>query len=146
MPTTPDPYLWLEEVQGERALAWAKERNAQSQTLLEAVPGFAESRDKLLAVLNNRDQSPYVSRRGDHVYNFWRDASNPRGLWRRSTLAEYRKAAPQWGNAHRPGRFGQGRRGKLGSGAAPTACAPGQYPLPVVLVSRRCGCNRGAGI
>ena len=96
MRTTPDPYLWLEEVQGERALAWAKERNTQSQTLLEAVPGFADRRDKLLAVLNNRDQIPYASRRGDHVYNFWRDASNPRGLWRRTTLAEYRKAAPQW--------------------------------------------------
>ena len=96
MPTTPDPYLWLEEVQGERALAWAKERNAQSQTLLEAVPGFADSRDKILAVLNNRDQIPYVSRRGEYVYNFWRDASNPRGLWRRTTLAEYRKATPNW--------------------------------------------------
>ena len=96
MPTTPDPYLWLEEVQGERALAWAKERNKQSQALLEAVPGFADSRDKILAVLNNRDQIPYVSRRGEYVYNFWRDASNPRGLWRRTTLADYRKAAPQW--------------------------------------------------
>ena len=94
MPTTPDPYLWLEEVQGERALTWAKERNAQSQTLLEAVPGFADSRDERLAVLNTRDQIPYVSRRGEYVYNFWRDASNPRGLWRRTTLAEYRKATP----------------------------------------------------
>lgn len=91
-----DPYLWLEEVQGERALAWARDRNAQSQAVLEAVPGFAQTRGKLLEVLDNRDQIPYISRHGEHVWNFWKDASNKRGLWRRTTLAEYRKPQPQW--------------------------------------------------
>lgn len=91
-----DPYLWLEDVQGERALTWARERNAQSQAVLEAVPGFAQTRAKLLEVLDNRDQIPYIARRGDHVWNFWKDATNKRGLWRRTTLAEYRKAKPQW--------------------------------------------------
>ena len=95
--TTPDdPYLWLEDVQGERALAWARERNAQSQAVLEAVPGFVQTRTKLLEVLDNRDQIPYISRRGDHVWNFWKDSTNKRGLWRRTTLAEYRKAQPAW--------------------------------------------------
>ena len=93
---SPDPYLWLEEVQGERALNWARERNAQSQAVLEAVPGFADTKTKLLEVLNNRSQIPTITRRGAYVENFWRDASNKRGLWRRTTLDEYRKAEPQW--------------------------------------------------
>jgi prolyl oligopeptidase len=91
-----DPYLWLEEVQGDKALAWARERNAQSQTVLEAVPMFKGNREKILAVLDNRDQIPYVTRRGNFLYNFWRDAKNPRGVWRRATLEEYRKPAPDW--------------------------------------------------
>ena len=94
--TTDDPYLWLEDVQGERALAWARERNAQSQSVVEAIPGFAQTREKLLEVLDNRDQIPYVKRRGDHLWNVWKDATNKRGLWRRTTLAEYRKARPLW--------------------------------------------------
>ena len=91
-----DPYLWLEDVQGERALDWARARNAQSQAALEAVPGFAQTRSKLLEVLDNRDQIPYVTRRGEHLWNLWKDATNKRGLWRRATLAEYRKAQPTW--------------------------------------------------
>ena len=93
---SPDPYLWLEEVQSERALNWARERNLQSQAVLEAVPGFADTRAKLLEVLNNKSQIPYISRRGAYVENFWRDATNKRGLWRRTTLDEYRKAEPKW--------------------------------------------------
>ncbi len=96
MTATTDPHLWLEEVQGDRALAWARERNAQSQAVLQAVPVFQGNRDKILGVLNNRDQIPSVSRKGDYFYNFWRDAQNPRGLWRRTSLAEYRKPAPAW--------------------------------------------------
>ena len=93
---SPDPYLWLEEVQSERALNWARERNAQSQAVLEAVPGFAATKSKLLDVLNNKAQIPYITRRGAYVENFWRDAANQRGLWRRTTLDEYRKAEPKW--------------------------------------------------
>jgi prolyl oligopeptidase len=91
-----DPYVWLEDVQGEKSLAWVLERNAVSTSLLQAQPVFAENRAKVLEVLNNRDQIPGVTRRGDYFYNLWRDAKNPRGLWRRTTLVEYRKAQPQW--------------------------------------------------
>jgi prolyl oligopeptidase len=91
-----DPHLWLEEVQGEKALAWVRERNAVSTAQLQAVPVFAENRAKVLGVLNNRDQIPGITRRGDYFYNYWRDAKNPRGLWRRTTLDEYRKAEPKW--------------------------------------------------
>ena len=91
-----DPYLWLEEVQGDKALAWVRERNAVSTALLQAQPLFADNRAKVLEVLNNRDQIPRVTRRGDYLYNFWRDAKNPRGLWRRTHLEEYRKVQPKW--------------------------------------------------
>ena len=91
-----DPYRWLEEVQGERALAWVRERNQATRGVLETQPRFAAMRDGFRAILDSRDKIPYVTRRGDALSNFWRDAEHPRGLWRRSTLAEYRKAAPTW--------------------------------------------------
>ena len=91
-----DPNLWLEEVQGDKALAWVRERNAVSTALLQAQPLFADNRAKVLDVLNNRDQIPRVTRRGDYLYNFWRDSKNPRGQWRRTHLEEYRKVQPKW--------------------------------------------------
>ena len=92
----PDPYLWLEDVQGERALTWVRERNAETEKLLQARPGFEHRKRQIREVLDSKEQIPYVSRRGDWFYNFWRDAENPRGLWRRTTLAEYRKHKPVW--------------------------------------------------
>ena len=94
--TEPDPYLWLEDVQGEAALAWVRERNALTEERLRARPGYPALERAILEVLDSREQIPYVARRGDGLYNFWRDADNPRGLWRRTTLAEYRKPAPAW--------------------------------------------------
>jgi prolyl oligopeptidase len=91
-----DPYQWLEEVQGERALAWVKERNAVSQAALMARPDYAPTKAALLAVLNARDRIPYVRRIGGHVYNLWQDSTNKRGLWRRATLDEYAKPQPAW--------------------------------------------------
>ena len=91
-----DPYLWLEEVQSERALAWVRQRNAESEQVLQSEPGYENSRRQIREVLDSKAQIPYVSRRGDWLWNLWRDADNPRGLWRRTTLAEYRKAEPAW--------------------------------------------------
>ena len=95
-PAADDPHLWLEEVQGDKALAWVRERNAETLKLLSAREDFAPTRTKLLEVLNSKDRIPNVTRRGDWLYNLWQDASHKRGLWRRTTLAEYRKAQPQW--------------------------------------------------
>ena len=91
-----DPHLWLEEVQGEKALAWARERNAETMQQLGGREDFAPTRSKLLEVLNSKDRIPAVARRGDWLYNLWQDATNKRGLWRRTTLAEYRRSAPKW--------------------------------------------------
>jgi prolyl oligopeptidase len=95
-PAPDDPYLWLEDVQGEKALDWVRQRNAQSQKELMARPEYAPIRSQVLDVLNAKDRIPYVSRRGDWLYNLWQDEAHKRGLWRRTTLAEYRKAEPRW--------------------------------------------------
>jgi prolyl oligopeptidase len=94
--TNDDPNLWLEEVAGEAPLQWVRAQNALSAGPLESAPGFAALRDRLLRILNSRDRIPFVSKHGRFYYNFWRDDQNARGLWRRTTLAEYKKAAPAW--------------------------------------------------
>jgi prolyl oligopeptidase len=91
-----DPYLWLEDILGERALAWVRERNTITEHALTARPEYEPTRAALLEVLNARDRIPFVTRRGDWLYNFWQDETQVRGLWRRTTLAEYRKAEPAW--------------------------------------------------
>jgi prolyl oligopeptidase len=91
-----DPFLWLEEVDSARALAWVHARNAESQERLQASPVYAGTRERLLAVLNSKDRIPYITRRGDSFYNLWQDEAHPRGLWRRTTLDSYRQARPCW--------------------------------------------------
>jgi prolyl oligopeptidase len=91
-----DPHLWLEDVQGDKALAWVRERNALSRAQLQAHPRFGKMRDTFRAILDSKEKIPYVSRRGEYLYNFWRDAGHQRGLWRRTTLTEYRKPNPAW--------------------------------------------------
>ncbi|HSQ73164.1 MAG TPA: prolyl oligopeptidase family serine peptidase, partial [Rubrivivax sp.] len=76
--------------------AWVRQRNAESETLLQAQAGYEDLRASIRQVLDSREQIPYVVRRGEWLYNLWRDAANPRGLWRRTTLAEYRKPQPDW--------------------------------------------------
>lgn len=91
-----DPYTWLEEVDSERALAWVREQNARTGKALETAPQFEAIRSRLLAVYDSNERIPHVTQRGEYLYNFWRDAHHVRGLWRRTTPAEYRKAAPEW--------------------------------------------------
>ena len=91
-----DPYLWLEEVTGEKALAWVKQQNAESTAELAKSQEFKAMDERLLKILDSKDKIPFVSKRGDYYYNFWRDEKNPRGLMRRTTLDEYRKPEPKW--------------------------------------------------
>lgn len=94
--TEADNYNWLEEVQSDRALTWVKGHNTKSTALLKARPEFAPARAKVLEILNSKDKIPYVSRLGNFVYNLWTDEKNQRGLWRRTTLANYQTPNPQW--------------------------------------------------
>jgi prolyl oligopeptidase len=91
-----DPYLWLEEVMGERALNFVREANALSTKELTARPEFASIEKRLLEILNDRSRIPAAAMMNGQLYNFWRDGTNPRGLWRRTTLAEYAKPQPAW--------------------------------------------------
>lgn len=90
-----DPYLWLEDITGDDALEWVRAHN--EPTLAELSDDrFDTMRAEALEVLDTDSRIPYVRRRGEHLYNFWRDASNPRGLWRRTTLESYRTDDPEW--------------------------------------------------
>jgi len=93
---SPDPFLWLEDVTGERALAWVRERNAESAKVLAGRADFAPLKARFLEVMNSTERIPGVRRIGAHVYNFWRDAAHKRGIWRRTTLADYAQLQPQW--------------------------------------------------
>jgi prolyl oligopeptidase len=90
-----DPYLWLEEIEGERAVRWVAEQNALTLARFGG-GGFAEDRDTLAAIYDRPDNIPHVARRGPHLYNVWKDDKNPRGLWRRTTLESFRRAEPEW--------------------------------------------------
>ncbi len=94
--TIEDPYLWLEDVGATRSLDWARARNAETASALETRPGYAPTYAKLLSIYNSRDRIPYVARHGDFFYNVWQDETNKRGLVRRVTLADYRKAVVPW--------------------------------------------------
>ncbi|MDO5505040.1 MAG: prolyl oligopeptidase family serine peptidase [Pseudoxanthomonas suwonensis] len=91
-----DPYQWLEDVEGERALDWVRQRNAKAEAELAATPEFKRLEAELLEIYDSDARIPGVSKMGDYYYNFWRDKNNERGLWRRTTLEEYRKDNPQW--------------------------------------------------
>ena len=91
-----DPYLWLEDVTGERALTWVKEQNVVSVRELEGSREFEPIRARLLSILDSKARIPQVAKHGRYYYNFWRDEKNVRGLWRRTTLEEYKKSEPDW--------------------------------------------------
>ena len=92
-----DPYLWMEEIEGTRALDWAKAQNARTLPVLQGDKRYADLEAKALAILNAKDRVPGVSFSGDgSLTNFWQDADHVRGLWRRTTLDSYRTAEPTW--------------------------------------------------
>jgi prolyl oligopeptidase len=94
-PPADDPYGWLEEVEGEKSLAWVKARNSESEGALQG-GGYAKLHARLKGILDSNARIPYVTKMGDFYYNFWQDADHVRGVWRRTTLAEYQKPAPAW--------------------------------------------------
>lgn len=91
-----DPHQWLEDVSGKKALEYVEAQNAITFKELKARAEYEPIRTRVLSILNDKARIPYVSKMGAHYYNFWRDAANPRGLWRRTTLEEYRKPEPKW--------------------------------------------------
>jgi prolyl oligopeptidase len=90
-----DPYLWLEEIAGTRALVWVEAQNAATLAQFGDAR-FVADRDVLAALYDRPDRIPFVTRRGPHLYNYWTDAEHPRGLWRRTTFDSFRTPEPAW--------------------------------------------------
>ncbi|MDY6947383.1 MAG: prolyl oligopeptidase family serine peptidase [Pseudomonadota bacterium] len=95
-PTPDDENLWLEDITGQRALAWVREQNAATERTLKAHPEFPAVFARLQSIGNSNERIPAVESIGAHLYNYWRDESHPKGVWRRTSMLEYRKASPQW--------------------------------------------------
>lgn len=94
-PQPADPYLWLEEIRSDAALAWAAERTAATEARY-ASPGRTALETRLRGILDDPDRLVVASRHGDWMYDLWRDADNPRGVWRRATRASFRSGTPEW--------------------------------------------------
>lgn len=91
-----DPYLWLEDVTGDRALQWVRQQDAHSVAVLRDWADFPGLRGRLLDIYDSKQRIAYIVKKGKYYYNFWRDPQHVRGVWRRTTLEEYRKADPAW--------------------------------------------------
>src|SRR4029450_4142938 len=94
-PAPEDRFLWLEGVTGEKSRHWARGRNPETAKG-PAAPEEAALEKRILDILDSKERIPEVDKHGRFYYNVWRDAKNPRGLWRRTTLEEYRKPEPAW--------------------------------------------------
>jgi len=92
-----DSYLWLEDVEGERAMAWVNDQNTRSLGTLQGDPRYEGLHQTALDLVQARDRIPTPGfNRDGSVDNFWQDATHVRGIWRRATLDSYRTAEPQW--------------------------------------------------
>ena len=92
-----DPYIWLEEVEGQRAMAWVNEQNARSLGVLQGDPRYETLHQQALAIVQAQDRIPSPGFTHDgQIDNFWQDAQHVRGVWRRTTLDSYRTATPRW--------------------------------------------------
>jgi prolyl oligopeptidase len=89
-----DPYLWLEEIDSPRVLEWVEAQNAATLRRFDSAT-VAADRQTLKAIFDRPDNIPLPNRRGGRLFNPWRDAANPRGLWRTTTLKSYLSANPE---------------------------------------------------
>ncbi|MEO1042724.1 MAG: prolyl oligopeptidase family serine peptidase [Pseudomonadota bacterium] len=93
---TDDPFLWLEEVEGERALDWVRGENERSLAILESHALFEPLLEEAKAILTSEERVPSVALRNGFAYNFWQDAEHVRGLWRRMPQADYVAGKTDW--------------------------------------------------
>ena len=91
-----DPHAWLEDVYSDTSLDWVRGHNETTVADLAQSEAFTSLQSKLRSILESDERIPYVAYREGHLYNVWRDAQNPRGLWRRTTMESYRTETPEW--------------------------------------------------
>jgi prolyl oligopeptidase len=92
----PDPFLWLEDVDGARAMTWVKGQNTRTLDVLEKDPRFAKLHAEALAIAEAKDRIPSPSFLSGQIYNFWQDADHVQGIWRKTGFQDYGKAEPGW--------------------------------------------------
>lgn len=93
---TEDPFIWLEAVDGEKAMDWVLSNNKDTADQYKAKPIYDELYQEALTALNGKSRIPSISQRGDWVYNYWRDENNPRGVYRRAKLKDFQNNKPKW--------------------------------------------------
>jgi prolyl oligopeptidase len=91
-----DPYIWLEDVNGAKPMAWVHEHNAKTQAVLEADPRYQQYYNEALQIAQAEDRIPAGAFIGGKIYNFWQDANHVRGIWRRTSIEDYATGHPQW--------------------------------------------------
>ena len=94
--TADDPFLWLENIDADSAMAWVHAQNQTTCTALQNEAGYTALYEKLLTIYNSKDRIAYPAIQGRFLYNFWQDDKHERGLWRRTTWAEFAKRDPVW--------------------------------------------------
>jgi len=95
-PPVDDPYIWLEDVASPRAMDWVNTHNAASRKVLEGDRRYSTLFGEALAIGGARDRIPVPSFTHGEIYNFWQDEAHLRGVWRKTTLADYESASPHW--------------------------------------------------
>ena len=93
---TTDPFLWLEQRHGARALAWVKQQDARTLAILESDPHYAKFYADAFAIASSKDRIPMPELQAGRVYNFWQDTAHERGVWRSTTIRSYETATPRW--------------------------------------------------
>ncbi|MFN2448598.1 MAG: S9 family peptidase, partial [Candidatus Baltobacteraceae bacterium] len=91
-----DPFLWLEDKDGARSMAWVHAQNARTLPVLERDPHYAALYAQALKINEFAGRIPYPQELRGQLYNFWQDAAHVRGVWRRTTLQSYRTSSPLW--------------------------------------------------
>jgi prolyl oligopeptidase len=131
---TADPFGWLEEIEGARALDWARAENARTLPVLEGDARFAQMRAEARAILTSPTRIPTGSIHNGAVYNFWQDDVHVRGVWRRASVASYRTGRPAWETLIDFDRLAKDEGENWVSGQV--ACLSPDYRLCMVEMSR----------
>lgn len=91
-----DDYLWLEEVEGDKALDWVKSENSKTIQNFEDHEVFKNNYNQCLEILNRKDKIFSVNIEGDLVFNLWQDEKNPLGILRCLSLEDFKKQNLNW--------------------------------------------------
>ena len=95
-PVPADPFIWLEDVEGAKAMEWVNAKNAATLAELTKSPLYGPMFDRTRKILDSKDRIAFPSILKDRIYNFWTDADHERGIWRRTSLADYLTGNPTW--------------------------------------------------